>query len=910
MVLLTADSLTVQHLNQVLGCELTLSQWHTCQAQIQLITPKIGKFWDSREAKAGLYIILAGKVRLLNEKDELVSTLTQGEAFGALTLLGNRSLLPYCMRAGMGVELCFISAQLLTCLIQQHGSIERHLLKTAQAQNFLLEKMSGLPQQEISQRFFSAAKTLPEPRSPQLPPRKSRSYFPQPLQQVRHLWQRAIARYPFFAQQSASDCGAACLVMISRYWGKRFSVNRLREISNVDRNGASLLGLSTAAEALGFTTKPVKATLKQLAKQPLPAIAHWEGKHYIVVYRITKQHVVVADPGIGQRSLTHAAFNAGWTGYTLLLTPSTFFREAQDDQTSFWHFFDLLKPHQLVIFEVVIASLFIQLFGLVTPLFTQLLLDRVVVQGSDLTLTAVGIGLLLFSLFRVAIMGLRQYLIDHTANRLDLALIIGFIRHTFRLPLKFFESRYVGDLVSRVQENRKIQRFLSGEALTIVLDLFTVFIYVGLMLWYSWRLALLVLLVIPPFFLLAVFATPFLQRISREIFSAIATESSYLIESLTGIRTIKSSAVEQSVRWRWEEFFSRSVQKTFMGQVISNRLQIFSNSIEAISTTALLWYGANLVIQKELTIGQLVAINMLLGNIIQPFQRLTVLWNQLQEVLIAVERISDVLEAEPEEDLNAQAKQTLPRIQGEICFQNVTFRYQAQGDRNILQNLSFEAKPGQMVALVGRSGSGKTTLSKLLLGLYPPTEGQILIDGHDVTSLSLRSLRQQVGVVDQDTFLFGNTIRENISLRHPEATLEEILEASRLAGADEFIKRLPMGYESQIGEGGGLLSGGQRQRLAIARALLGNPRLLILDEATSHLDTESERIIQQNLGQILRGRTTLVIAHRLSTIRNADLILVLDRGVLVESGNHEALIAKQGYYYYLTQQQFGNSLSS
>ncbi|MGB7417454.1 MAG: peptidase domain-containing ABC transporter, partial [Thermosynechococcaceae cyanobacterium] len=626
----------------------------------------------------------------------------------------------------------------------------------------------------------------------------------------------------------------------------------------------------------------------------------------IVVYRITKRHVIVAEPAIGQRSLSYAAFSKDWTGYTLLLTPSVFFKETPEDKTTFWHFFDLLKPHRLVLFEVLIASIFIQLFGLVTPLFTQLLLDRVVVQGSDLTLTAVGLGLLIFSGFRVAITGLRQYLIDHTANRLDLALITGFIRHTFRLPLKYFESRYVGDLVSRVQENRKIQRFLSGEALSIGLDLFTVFIYLALMFSYSWRLALLVLLVVPPFFLLALFATPFLQRVSREIFSAMAQESSYLIESLTGIRTIKASAVEQNVRWRWEEFFSRSIQKTFQGQVIGNRLQIFSNSIEAIATTGLLWYGASLVIQKELTIGQLVAINMLLGNIIHPFQRLTALWNQLQEVLIAVERINDVLEAEPEEDLQIQVRQMLPRIQGHICFQNVTFRYQTDGDINILQNLSFEAQPGQMVALVGRSGSGKTTLSKLLLGLYPPTEGQILVDDHDVTSLSLRSLRQQVGVVDQDTFLFGGTLRENISLRHPEASLEDLIEACRLAGADEFIERLPMGYETQIGEGGGLLSGGQRQRLAIARALLGNPRLLILDEATSHLDTESERIIQQNLGQILRGRTTLVIAHRLSTIRSADLILVLDRGVLVESGTHETLVEKQGYYYYLTQQQLGS----
>ncbi len=289
--------------------------------------------------------------------------------------------------------------------------------------------------------------------------------------------------------------------------------------------------------------------------------------------------------------------------------------------------------------------------------------------------------------------------------------------------------------------------------------------------------------------------------------------------------------------------------------------------------------------------------------IITPFQRLIVLWNQLQEVVIAVERINDVLDTEPEEDLQYQARQNLPYIQGNIRFENVTFRYHPESDINILENLSFEVKPGQMVALVGRSGSGKTTISKLVLGLYPPTDGKVLIDGQDITSISLRSLRQEVGVVDQDTFLFGGTIRENISLAHPGAPLTEVIEAAKLAGADDFIKKLPMGYESQIGEGGGLLSGGQRQRIAIARALLGNPRLLILDEATSHLDTESERIIQQNLNTILKGRTTLVIAHRLSTVQNADMILVLDKGVLIESGNHAELMAKRGHYFYLNQQQ-------
>ena len=478
-------------------------------------------------------------------------------------------------------------------------------------------------------------------------------------------------------------------------------------------------------------------------------------------------------------------------------------------------------------------------------------------------------------------MGLRQYLLDHTAHKLDVALIVAFIRHTLRLPLSFFESRYVGDIISRVQENTKIQRFLSGEASSILLDLITVFIYVGLMFWYSWKMALLALVIVPPFFLLALIATPFLRRISRDIFNAYATESSYLIESLSGVRTVKSTAVEQTVRWHWEELLNKRVKTSFSVQIIGNRLQIFSNLIEAVVTTGLLWYGAYLVIQNQLTIGQLVAFNMLLGNVITPFKRLTVLWNELQEVIIAVERINDVLDTEPEEDLQHQIRQSLPPIQGHIRFDNVTFRYHPEGDINVLENLSFTVKPAQMVALVGRSGSGKTTISKLALGLYPPTDGKVLIDGHDITSLSLRSLREQVGVVDQDTFLFGSTIRENISLGQPGANLSAIIEAARLAGAGEFIKKLPMGYESQIGEGGGMLSGGQRQRIAIARALLGNPSLLILDEATSHLDAESERIIQNNLNTILKGRTTLLIAHRLSTVRNADLILVLDRGLLI-----------------------------
>ncbi|MEH2006776.1 ABC transporter transmembrane domain-containing protein [Nostoc sp.] len=900
---ISAQLVSLEQFNNTLGYSLSTEEFQHCLQQVKFINPKVGKFWQATDNQPGIYIAIAGKVRLLSSADELIATLEAGDSFGEFTLFKEGDFKVYAARASLNLQLGFVPGELLWPLMAKYPQIREHLWAKALSRNPQQVDSDNPPVVASDSKRVHKTKVLStsavEPRQKKI----SKAYFPNSTQRVGHLLQRVIRHYPFFAQQSGSDCGAACLVMVSRYWGKNFSVNRLRDIANVDRNGSSLRGLSAAAESIGFATRPVKASLDQLVKQKLPAIAHWEGKHYIVVYEITPKHVIVADPAIGQRSLSHAEFKANWTGYTLLLQPTAMLKDTKETSTPFWQFFELIKPHSLVMLEVFVASLFIQIFGLVTPLFTQLILDRVVVQRSELTLTAVGLGLLIFSLFRVAMTGLRQYLLDHTANKLDLALIVGFIRHTLRLPLSYFESRYVGDIISRVQENRKIQRFLSGEALSILLDLVTVFIYLGLMFWYSWKMALLVLVIVPPFFLLALIATPFLQKISREIFNAVANESSYLIEALSGVRTVKSTAVEQTVRWHWEELLSKEVKTNFSGQVISNRLQIFSNTIEAVVTTVLLWFGAYQVIHNELTIGQLVAFNMLLGNIITPFQRLTVLWNQLQEVVIAVERINDVLDAEPEEDLQHQARQSLPPIKGNIRFDNVTFRYHPESDINVLENLSFEIHSGQMVALVGRSGSGKTTISKLVLGLYPPTDGKVLIDGHDITSLSLRSLREQVGVVDQDTFLFGGTIRENISLAHPGATLAEIIEAARLAGADEFIKKLPMGYETQIGEGGGMLSGGQRQRIAIAKALLGNPKLLVLDEATSHLDAESERIIQTNLNTILKGRTTLVIAHRLSTVRHADLILVLDRGVLIESGTHQELMAKRGHYFYLNHQQ-------
>ncbi len=1002
--------------------------------KIEIIEPGVGKkFWHSHHSQAGIYVVLAGKVRLLDQGDNLVNTLNTGACFGEATLFPEIEFIPYGARASTNLKLAFFSHEILSPLLLKDSKIHQNLLIKAELWDLLLAGQYYLDQspnlvpkildmfsrwerlelgvgevdpQELSDcrlmlihrgllensdgyslrngciyqcdnlagwqvkqptivygldEYNSQLESLKlvdliaeiprhhlEPRVTELessriqpnrsealqtelisranhpsrhrkiipfpqaentinPRQKNRAYFPSPRVKVSHWWGKFTQTYPFFAQQSAADCGAACLVMVASYWGKRLSVNRLRDIVNTSKAGASLRSLAAAAESIGFTTRPVKASIDQLAQQPLPAIAHWEGKHYIVVYEVNPKRVIVGDPAIGQRSLSVSQFQAGWTGFALLLEPTNQLVQTPNQNTPFWQFFDLVKPHGQLILEVFVASIFIQLFGLITPIFTQLLLDRVVVQGSTLTLNAVGLGLVLFGLFRVAMTGLRQYLLDHTANRLGVALQVGFIQHTFRLPIAFFESRYVGDIISRAQENQKIQRFLTGEALSIVLDLLTVFIYLGLMFWYSWQMALITLTIVPPFLILALLATPFLRRISKEIFNALAAENSYLIESLSGINSIRSMAIEQTVRWNWEGKLHHLIKKTFSGQIIANCLQIASATIQNLVSACLLWFGAWLVIQNQLTIGQLVAFNMLLGNVIQPFQSLSQLWNQFQEVIVSTERINDILAAEPEEDLIYSPRQILPTLQGSIRFENVTFRYHPESETNVLENLSFEIKPQQTIAVVGRSGSGKTTLLKLILGLYQPSSGRILIDGQDINSISLRSLRSQIGVVNQESFLFGGTIRENISIAYPQASLAEIIEAATLAGADEFIKRLPMGYETEIGEGGGMLSGGQRQRLTIARALLANPRLLLLDEATSHLDSESERVIQENLKTILKERTSVIIAHRLSTVRNADLILVLDKGVLVESGTHQELIAKKGHYFYLNQQQLNPS---
>lgn len=711
-----------------------------------------------------------------------------------------------------------------------------------------------------------------------------------------------FGRAPFIPQQSSADCGAACLAMISQYWGKRLSINMLRNLAGVGRSGASLKGLALAAESLGYQTRPVRSSFNRMAEQSAPWIAHWQGDHYVVVYRIRRNRVILSDPALGRRSISYEEFQASWTGYALLLNPTELLKALPKSKPSLGRFLGALTPYRSTLVWILLASALLQIFGLVTPLFTQIILDQVVVHKSLPTLQIFIFGLILFGTWKIGLTCIRQYLLDFFSNQVDLTLISGFIAHALNLPLQFFATRHVGDIVTRVQENHKIQLFLTRQAITAWLDAVMAIVYVGLMLHYNWQLAVLVLGLIPPIVLLTVIASPFLRQMSRQIFHESAKQNSSLVEMLTGISTVKATASERELRWQWEDELTSMFNAQFKGQKLANGLQGTSTLINLIGSSLLLWYGATLVIQDQLTIGQLVAFNMMIGSVITPVLSLVALWDEFQEVLVSIERLDDIFSAQPEESPDKPLL-VLPRIRGEVTFENVTFRYHADDSRNILQNISFTARAGDTIALVGRSGSGKTTLANLLQGLYQPTSGRILIDHTDLHHVSPQSLRYQLGIVPQECFLFSGTILDNIMLYRPQYSLEDVLKVAKLAEAHAFIQSLPLGYQTKVGERGTMLSGGQRQRIAIARALLNSPRILILDEATSSLDTESERRFQKNLQQISRDRTTFIIAHRLSTVRNADCILVLDRGIIVEQGTHEQLIKSGGLYSQLAQQQ-------
>jgi len=650
----------------------------------------------------------------------------------------------------------------------------------------------------------------------------------------------------------------------------------------------------------GFKAKLKALDLKRLSAYPLPAIYTLPDGSFGVLLKLNPdaQKLLVFSPVAKQtQELTYQELLAQSAGQMIVLK-----HKLLSVQTRFgfaWFYREILH-YRRVIGEVLLGSFIIQLFGLITPLFTQVILDKVVVHHAMSTLDVLGVAFVAIMLFEYLLNLSRNYIFTHTANKIDAKLGAKLFKHLFALPFVYFESRKVGNIVSRIRELDNIREFITNKSVSLVLDTFFSVVFFGMMLIYSWKLSLMVLGFIALIAALYVSVTPTFRSRLQTKFEMGAQSNSYLVETVTGVQTVKSLAIEGSMQRKWENYLATYLNSSFQLTKLSNFAQASSNLLQRAMTIAILFFGVKQVIAQQMTIGQLIAFQMFSNQLTNPIIRLVGLWNEFQQTLLAVDRLGDILN-HPVEIQSAQAI-TLPQLKGSVRLENIAFRYGIDTPQ-VLNNISFNVPPGTSVGLVGRSGSGKSTITKLIQRLYIPQEGAIYVDDVDTRHMNPVWLRNQIGVVLQENYLFSGTIRENISLPRPDAPIELIIQAAQIAGAHEFIKEMPEGYDTMVGERGSTLSGGQKQRIAIARALITNPRILIFDEATSALDYESERIIQKNLLQIKQGRTVFIIAHRLSTVRDCDVIIALDKGQIVEMGSHAELILKGGYYHMLTTQQ-------
>jgi ATP-binding cassette, subfamily B, bacterial HlyB/CyaB len=711
--------------------------------------------------------------------------------------------------------------------------------------------------------------------------------------------------YPIFKGRGSLAGTTAGLKMLCKYLQVPFRsevVDRILK-NQIKSTGTIPLQLcGSIAEMLGINAQMVKIPATAITKLQTPLLIPWPDDSVAIVYRITPQELTLGIPASGLRRFKPAAFAEIWgdVGEVLLLQRSN----TTTPQSKFglrW-FIPAINKHKRVLIEVLIASLFVQVFGLVNPLLTQLIIDNVIGKNSVTTLNTFGTLLLVVAIFEGILTTLRTNLFVDTTNRIDLELGAEIVDRLFRLPLKYFEKRPVGELATRINELENIRQFLTGTALTVVLDAIFSVVYIAVMLAYSWLLTIIALATLPAFVLLTWIVSPIVRGQLRTKAEYNAQAQSYLVEAIGGIQTIKAQNIELRSRWQWQSKYARYVSAGFQTALTSNTASSVSGFLNKLSGLLLLWVGTYLVLDKQLTLGELIAFRIIAGYTTQPLLRLVQLWQNFQETALSIERLGDILDTPPEVDTDNINNITMPPIAGHVKIENLTFRFPgSQIDQ--LQNISAEFSAGQFVGIVGSSGSGKSTLMKLIPRLYQINSGRIVIDRYDISKTELYSFRQQIGMVLQDTLLFSGTIQENIALVNPDATSEEVIVAAQVAAAHDFIMELPDGYNTKVGERGAALSGGQRQRIAIARTVLQKPRMLILDEATSALDYNSERQVCLNLAQEFKHQTVFFVTHRLNTIKHADTILMMDKGSIVETGTHDRLMALKGRYYCLYQQQ-------
>jgi ATP-binding cassette subfamily B protein len=714
-----------------------------------------------------------------------------------------------------------------------------------------------------------------------------------------------IRRFPLVRQIDEMDCGAACLAMVCRSYGRAVSLTRIRQLVHTSYDGSSLRALCTAAETLGLAARSVKASRTHLDEMPLPAIVHWEGNHWIVLYDVGRNRVRVADPGLGRRRLERHRFEEQWTGYAALFDYTPRFEEAPKGRAAFEWLRPLLGAHSVLIGQAVALAMVVSGLQMLLPVMTQVIVDRVLVDRDVALLHVLILTLALGLLFMLAAIVVQRYLLSLVAVRVDAASLETLTGKLLALPMTYFASRRTGDIQRRLAGVRQVREFFVENGVRSLTAIVQLLASIALMVFYSPLLAVVFLIAAPLYACMMRWSWQVLSPVFADLEEALGRHQSRQLDAIRGIETVKAMGAERSLRESMLNEFHGLARRQFKADFT---MMSYDGTIQAVgflSMVLFLWVGARQVMSGHLTVGGLVALNSLVAMAHAPILTLLTLWDSLQHCTVLLNRLSDIFEQEPEQGADHSTLMPVRTLEGRIRFEHVGFRYGGPESPKILDGVSFEAQPGAVVALVGRSGSGKSTLVKCLAGLLEPTEGTIRFDGIDLKTLNYRDLRSQIGFVLQDTHLFDETIARNIAFGEDHPDLDRVLWAARAAHAHEFVERLPLGYDTPIGESGLALSGGQQQRIAIARALYRRPAILVFDEATSLLDAESERLVQENMDRLLTGHTAIVIAHRLSTIRNADLILVLERGRIVEQGSHDDLMERQGLYYYLCSQQLG-----
>ncbi len=700
--------------------------------------------------------------------------------------------------------------------------------------------------------------------------------------------------------EETKDSGLHCLMLIATYYGIPADEEHIRHTETLQGRLLTTDDIIRCAKKMKLKAKATSIRATSIHKMTLPAIVKLRNNEYGIIAKADETKIIFLNAfDKVPQVLSIDQMNDIWSGEIILTIPRNY--ESRDIKFGVKWFIPTIIKYKKPLIDVLIASFVIQLLMICSPLITQSVIDKVLVHNSLSTLDVLAIGLVTITIFETILSIAKGYVFTHTTSRIDVILSCRLFHHLFKLPLRYFESRRIGDTIARVRELENIRRFLTGVPMTTLLDSMFIIVYIILLFFYNVKLTFILLLSLPLLALVSIIITPILKSFLDEKFNAGAESQSYLVEAVTGVQTIKSFAVEPSVQKKWEGLLANYTKAGFKTSNLSNSAGAVAQLIQKTFDILILYFGAKTVIAGEMSVGQMVAFRMLAGRVSQPVLRLVQIWQDFQQTALSIKRVGDIFNTKPEPTMDG-TKTRLPKLTGKIEFDRVSFRYRPDAPE-VIKNMSMTINPNNVIGIVGRSGSGKSTVSKLVQRLYIPEGGKIMIDGIDLALIDPLWLRSQIGVVLQENFLFNASVRDNIALQNPSANIDDIVRVAKIAGAHEFILELSEGYDTMVGEKGTGLSGGQKQRIAIARALLTNPKILIFDEATSALDYESESIIQNNLKKICQDRTVLIIAHRLSTLKDADSIMVVDRGQIVEYGPKEELVNQKGLYYHLLQQQ-------